>query len=91
MPDAVRPYGQVMAEAVQAAQYGIAPPTEVVDAIVRGEPVSFDALGFDSLAMMEFCISVELQTGHALTPEMMNGFGSVVDVARWLAARQGSG
>lgn len=43
-----------------------------------------DGLGFDSLAWMEFCISVELNTGMELTPVMITEMRTLADIADWL-------
>lgn len=45
-----------------------------------------DALEMDSLAMMEFCISLELSTGIELTPEDLQAAGSLTAI---LALAQG--
>jgi hypothetical protein len=46
-----------------------------------------DALEFDSLAWMEFCISIELQSGQELTPAKIRDMRYFFEVEEWLRAR----
>jgi len=46
-----------------------------------------DALEFDSLAWMEFCISVELQSGQELTPAQIGDMRYFFEIEEWLRAR----
>ena len=60
----------------------------VEQAIVAGDlTVPLDRLAFDSLAWMEFCISIELQSRHELTPADVESMGSISDLENWLRAR----
>jgi hypothetical protein len=77
--------------AVTAAQNGIT-PTKMVTAAIKagGSGVRMDDLGFDSLGQMEFCISIELQTGAELTPDLLFGMDTLADVSDWVAAHRPS-
>jgi hypothetical protein len=48
---------------------------------------SVASLGLDSLAVMEFCISVELQSGLELTPDLLDSLGTLEEVVNWIAER----
>jgi acyl carrier protein len=75
--------------AVTAAQNGIAPTKKVTSAIkAGGSDVRLDDLGFDSLGQMEFCISIELQTGAELTPDLLFDLSTLADVSNWVAAHR---
>lgn len=88
MPDlADAPLRDTLIEAVTAARNGTPPATDLRDAILSGAPVPLARLGFDSLATMEFCISVELQTGAELTPEVLDGLETMDAVADWIRSR----
>jgi hypothetical protein len=45
---------------------------------------SFEDLGFDSLAFMEFCIAIQLESGVELSADGVAGMGSPDAVARHL-------
>lgn len=49
--------------------------------------MSFEDIGFDSLAFMEFCISVHLDTGIEMTTEQLIAFGSPEAVAAYIEER----
>ena len=75
---------QILLAAVSAARYGAPPDLSIVQAIVDGDRgLRIDELKFDSLAWMEFCISIELQSGQELTPVMHYVF----QIEEWLRAR----
>lgn len=75
----------VLVDAITAARFGFEPEQELAVAIVRGgESVRLADLGFDSLAWMEFCISVELNTGAELTPDHLDACETLADVAAWI-------
>ena len=60
----------------------------VEQAILAGDPaVPLDRLEFDSLAWMEFCISVELQSRLELTPADIASMQHVSEIEEWLRAR----
>jgi hypothetical protein len=46
---------------------------------------SFDDLGFDSLAFMEFCIAIHVETGIELTVTAVGEMGSPAAVAKRLS------
>jgi acyl carrier protein len=46
-----------------------------------------DELAFDSLAWMEFCISVELASGLELTPADIARMTTLSDIETWIARR----
>ena len=48
--------------------------------------VNFDALELDSLARMELCIYIEVNTGIELTPDQLDKIKSLEGLARALAA-----
>jgi acyl carrier protein len=49
---------------------------------------TFDNLGFDSLAFMEFCISVHVDTGVELTIEKTNELGTPQAVIDYLVTQK---
>jgi acyl carrier protein len=49
---------------------------------------SFSDLGFDSLAYMEFCIAIHLETGIELTVGSLDELGTPAAVARHLSELQ---
>ena len=53
-----------------------------------GRNLTLDQLQFDSLAWMEFCISVELATGQELTPTFIDGMKCFFEIEEWLYARE---
>lgn len=80
--------GAILLLAVTAAENGIE-PTPVRIAAIRsgGDGIRMADLDYDSLGWMEFCISVELQTGAELTPDLLGQFDTLADAAAWIAAR----
>jgi hypothetical protein len=74
--------------AIGAARYGVAPEPAVAEAIIAGDRTKrIDQLKFDSLAWMEFCISVELQSGQELTPADVANMRYLFEIEEWLRAR----
>ena len=75
--------------ALSAARYGDpVDPAIVRDLMEAKRQLKIEDLKFDSLAWMEFCISIELQTGEELVPaeiEKMQYFGEIED---WLRCRR---
>jgi acyl carrier protein len=49
---------------------------------------TFGDLGFDSLAFMEFCIALQVETGAELTAQAVDKLGSPAAVARRLSEIQ---
>ena len=85
MADKVR---EVLLVAVRAGRHGTAIPPPLAQAIAEGSPaLTTDQLDFDSLAWMEFCISVELQSGQELTPADVEEMRYVCQIEQWLRAR----
>lgn len=79
----------VLINAVTAARNGVPPSQRVRAALLAGgAAVRIDDLAFDSLATMEFCISVELQTGAELSPDVLFQFETMAEVALWVAAQR---
>jgi hypothetical protein len=79
---------EVLVTAVQAGKFGFPPAEEIAKAIEEGSrELTIDQLEFDSLAWMEFCISVELQSGRELTPADVEGMQFVFQIEEWLCAR----
>ena len=85
MPDRVR---EILLAGIDAARYG-GPPDPVVNAaIVSGDrSLTIAQLKFDSLAWMEFCIAVELQSGQELNPDAIERMRYVFEIEDWLRAR----
>ena len=85
MADHIR---EMLLRALCAGRHGHAPGARLTDAVVAGDrELRTDQLGFDSLAWMEFCISVELQSGQELTPEDVEKMSYVYEIEEWLRAR----
>jgi len=85
MADHIR---EMLLEALCAGRYGHTPAARITEAVVAGDrELRTDQLGFDSLAWMEFCISVELQSGQELTPEDVENMSYVYEIEEWLRAR----
>jgi hypothetical protein len=85
MADKVR---DILLAAVRAGRHGAPPPPPLAQAVAEGSrDLTTDQLDFDSLAWMEFCISVELQTGQELTPADVEEMRYVFQIEEWLRAR----
>jgi len=85
MQDKVR---SILIAAVEAGRYGAPLDPQTIQAITQGRPeLPLAKLGFDSLAWMEFCISVELQSGQELGPDDIEGMVYMRDVEAWLRER----
>jgi hypothetical protein len=85
MSDRVR---DMLLSAVSAARYGVPPGSGIAEAIIAGDrDMRLEQLRFDSLAWMEFCISVELQSGQELTPEDIANMQYVFEIEEWLCAK----
>lgn len=79
---------EVLLTAVRAARHGATTPPSLAQAIAEGNrDLTTDQLDFDSLAWMEFCISVELQSGLELTPADVEKMRYVCQIEEWLRAR----
>lgn len=78
----------ILMAALTAAKNGFPPDRELESEIRKGgTAVKLLDLNFDSLAWMEFCICIELETGAELTPDLLDDMESLHDVAEWLNAR----
>ncbi|MGH9807580.1 MAG: hypothetical protein ACRD9W_10035 [Terriglobia bacterium] len=85
MADKVR---EVLLTAVRAGRHGAPPPPALAQAIAEGSRnLTTEQLDFDSLAWMEFCISVELQSGQELTPAEVEEMRYVFQIEEWLRTR----
>ena len=85
MADQVR---DVLLTAIRAGRHGAPPPPPLARAIAEGSrDLTLEQLDFDSLAWMEFCISVELQSGQELTPAHVDEMRYVFQIEEWLRAR----
>ena len=85
MQDKVR---SILIAAVQAGRHGAPLDPLTIQAITQGKPeLPLAQLGFDSLAWMEFCISVELQSGEELGPDDIERMVYMRDVEAWLRER----
>jgi acyl carrier protein len=56
--------------------------------LAGGSTLRLADLDFDSLGWMEFCISIELQTGAELTPDILSTLDTMADVAGWIAVQR---
>lgn len=78
----------ILLAALRAAQYGLPPGASITQSVVEGDrELTLDKLEFDSLAWMEFCISVELQSGQELTPAHIVDMHYFFEIEEWLRAR----
>ena len=78
----------ILLTALKDAQHGLPPGTSITQSVVEGDRgLTLDALEFDSLAWMEFCISVELQSGQELTPAQIVDMRYFFEIEEWLRAR----
>jgi hypothetical protein len=77
----------IILEAIRAGQFG-RPASPEVEAAVGGD-FAIDRLKFDSLAWMEFCISVELQSGQDLAPSDIAAMQYLNQIEDWLRTRMG--
>jgi hypothetical protein len=85
MSDPVR---DMLLVALRAARNGVAPSPALAEAVAAGyRAMPIDQLRFDSLAWMEFCISIELQSGQALTPEDIENMRYTFEIEEWLRAK----
>ena len=78
---------KIVIAAVRAARNGFPPEPGIAQAIATGSrEITIDRLEFDSLAWMEFCISIELQSRQELTPADIEGMRYVAEIEDWLRA-----
>lgn len=63
----------IVVEALRSANALVGVDANTVDQFVQsGADLEFSKLEMDSLASMEFCISLELDTGVSLAPDELN-------------------
>lgn len=56
--------------------------------ILAGDPdFRLERLDFDSLAVMEFCISIELQCKAEITPDLLAAMETMAEVEAWLRSQ----
>jgi acyl carrier protein len=77
----------LMRAAVLAGKQEAALDAALDRAIAEGADIPLESLDFDSLGWMEFCISVEVNSGLELTPGHVAGMRTLRDVEAWLTAR----
>jgi len=74
--------------AVSAGYNGYQPPPNIAEAVLNGDcRMTIEQLGFDSLAWLEFCISVEIQSGQEITPADITKMRYIFEIENWLRAR----
>ena len=79
---------EMLMAALCAARYGKPPAPAIGQAVLSGDrELMLDQLDFDSLAWMEFCISVELQSGQELTPAHIDRMRYFFEIEDWLHER----
>ena len=79
---------EILLAASHRGRNGFPPEPSIAQAIADGNrELTIDQFKFDSLAWMEFCISVELQSGQELTPVDIDGMQYVVQIEEWLRSR----
>ena len=79
---------KILLTAVQAGRHGVPAQPAIARAIEEGSLVlKLDQLDFDSLAWMEFCISIELQSGQELTPVDIEQMEYVAQIENWLRTK----
>jgi hypothetical protein len=79
---------EMLVAALCAARYGKPPSPAIAQAVVAGDRgLTLDQLEFDSLAWMEFCISVEVQSGQELTPAHIDRMRYFFEIEDWLHER----
>jgi hypothetical protein len=78
---------EMLLVAVNAGRCGAPPGPAIEEAILGGDrQLRIDQLNFDSLAWMEFCISIELQSGRELTSVDVERMRYVFQIEDWLRA-----
>ncbi len=60
----------------------------VQEGILNGETdLVFDEIEMDSLACMEVCIGIEIETGVSISPDELNKMGSLQKVAKSIISK----
>ncbi|MGE0717817.1 MAG: acyl carrier protein [Alphaproteobacteria bacterium] len=79
---------RVLVEALEIGAVAAIHRPELREPFLAGEgDVELAGLDMDSLARMELCIAIEVETGVSLTPDELDGFATLGDLARQIAAR----
>lgn len=74
---------QVLVDALEIGSVAlIYDPTVRAPFLAGDGDVTLDRLDMDSLARMELCIAVEVETGVSLTPEDLDAHATLGDLAR---------
>jgi hypothetical protein len=85
MPEKIR---EMLLVALSDALYGAALEPSLIQAVASGDrALTIDQVEFDSLAWMEFCISVEGRSGQELTPVHIVSMQYFFEIEEWLRAR----
>ncbi len=79
----------VVLNAMSAASFGAPLDPGLAELVRTGREVVLDDLGFDSLAWMEFCIAVELQTRLELLTSDIETMATLGEIEEWLRERTG--
>lgn len=78
----------ILLTALRAGRFGSPPDGALAAAIREGSrDLRLDSLDFDSLAWMEFCISVELQSGLDLAPSDIEEMNYTYQIEDWLRTK----
>lgn len=85
--DSVVTARKLIHDALLAARYEGPPDEALTKAVSEGLDLPLERFGFDSLAWMEFCISIEANSGLELTPDCVETMRSSAEVQDWIAAR----
>lgn len=79
---------EMLMAALSAGRFGRPIKPAIAEAVMAGDRgLTLDQLDFDSLRWMEFCISVELQSGQELTPAHIDRMRYFYEIEKWLSAR----
>jgi acyl carrier protein len=79
---------EILLTALNAARYGIPPDAVIAKAVTEGDrELTVERLGLDSLGWMEFCISIELQSGQELTQFEIEKMRYMFEIEDWLRER----
>jgi len=79
---------EILLAALRAGRFGSPPDAGLASSIRQGDrELTLEALEFDSLAWMEFCIAVELKSGLDLAPSDIEEMRYLYQVEDWLRER----
>ncbi|BBK39919.1 hypothetical protein STAQ_49970 [Allostella sp. ATCC 35155] len=78
---------QILVDALEIGSVAAIYEPAIRGPFLSGEDdLSFDRLDMDSLARMELCIAIEVETGVSLTPDDLDSFRSLGALARRVVA-----